>query len=371
MSKRRGHDDRSQGLGNKRSRPARKKHLYLVLDDWEKGYSIRQIDPDTMLTVPVSDDSVRDPVRLPEPAAFRFVAPASETKFAAIGTNIVVVSSGGGTEAPTLVYDTAAGALAVAPPLPGHLAGPIVAVAGGGALYAPTTFGAGLPVALEAFMWAPCTGDAEEPWLRRHEWSWKTVATPPPPPFAPGRGVVSHSAHPDGRTVYVSTRDAADGGREDTCSFDAERGEWTRRGAWALPFRGQGHFDRELGAWVGLDEEPGYVCACQVPSRSTDATVPPESDRTEEKLFLSTGGENAAGSAATLAYMGDSKFCLVESVPCEDGDADGREGRIVRVTMFGLKFDRKGKLRTTSHRTTSSYVASRYVPSFSPVAFWM
>jgi hypothetical protein len=44
--------------------------------------------------------------------------------------------------------------------------------------------------------------------------------------------------------------------------------------------------------------------------------------------------------------MGDSKFCLVESVPCEDEDADGREGRMVRVTMFGLKFDRRGKLRT-------------------------
>ena len=363
MSKRRGHDDRSQGHGSKRARPARKKHLYLVLDDWEKGYSIHQIDPDTM--IPDTDNSDREPMRLPEPAAFRFVAPASKTKFAAIGSNIVVVSSGGGTEAPTLVYDTAGGALAVAPPLPGHLAGAIVAVAGagGGALYAPTTLGAGLPAALEALMWAPCTSDAEEPWLRRYEWSWKTVAAPSPPPLAPGRAVLSHATHPDGRTVFVSTYDAADGGREDTCSFDAERGEWTRRGAWALPFRGQGHFDRELGAWVGLDEELGYVCACQIPSRRTDATVPPESDTTEERLFR--------GAAATLAYMGDSKFCLVESVPCEDEDADGREGRIVRVTMFGLKFDRKGKLRTTNHRTTSSYVASRYVPSFSPVAFWM
>jgi hypothetical protein len=94
------------------------------------------------------------------------------------------------------------------------------------------------------------------------------VAAPPPPPFAPGRAVVSHAAHPDGHTIFVSTRDAAD---YDTYSFDAERGDWTWRGAWALPFRGQGHFDRELGAWFGLDEEPGYVRACQVPSRSTAA----------------------------------------------------------------------------------------------------
>jgi hypothetical protein len=90
MSERRGHDDRSQGHG-KRSRPARKKHLYLVLDDSEKDYSIRQIEPDTMLTVPGSDDSActdrEDPMRLPEPAAFRFVAPASETRSAATSSS--------------------------------------------------------------------------------------------------------------------------------------------------------------------------------------------------------------------------------------------------------------------------------------------
>ncbi|OEL16062.1 hypothetical protein BAE44_0022917 [Dichanthelium oligosanthes] len=283
-----------------------------------------------------SDNSARtdrDPTRLPEPAAFRFVAPAPNTRSVATGSDIVVVSSGGGeTEAPpTLVYDTGAAALAIGPPLPGHIAGPIVAVAGGGdALYALTTLGAGLPLALEAFSWSPCTRDTDEPWLRRHEWSWKSVVAPPPP-FAPGDAhVVSYAAHPDGCSVFVSTRD---GGREDTCSFDAERREWTRPGAWALPFRGQGHYDRELDAWVGLDAEPGYVCACQVAS----AARTPQCRRslTGWRRSCSLAGEEGTRSGATLAYMGDGKFCLVESVACEDvDDCDGR--RVVRVTMFGL-----------------------------------
>jgi hypothetical protein len=370
MSKRRGQDSRSQGHVKRSRRPEGKKHLYLVVDDWEKGYSIRRIDPDTML--PDSDDSActgQDPTPLPEPPAFRFVAAALDTQFAATGNNIVVVSRAGcGTaEAPTLVYDTGAAALAVAPPLPGDLAGPILTAAGGDALYALTTLGAGLLSSLEAFSWARCTCDEDEPGRPTHEWSWKTVAAAAPqPPFAP-ESVVSHAAHPDGRTVFVSTRDD-DAGGEDTYSFDAERRGWSWLGAWALPFRGQGHFDRELDAWVGLDAaEPGHVRACQVASRAPSAG-PPESDRTEEEVFRrAVDEEEGTRSAATLAYVGGSRFCLVESV-ARGEDVDDR---VVRVVVFGLKFDRKGKLRTTSNRTTSSYVAPNYVPSFSPVAFWM
>ncbi|CAL4885219.1 unnamed protein product [Urochloa decumbens] len=373
MSKRRDRDNQSQSPACKRSRPApKKKHLYLVLDDWEKGYSIRKIDPDTLL--PASNETTcTDPEHLPEPAAFRFVAPAtSETIFAALGSNIVIVSSSGDhttTEAPnpTLVYDTAAAALAVGPPLPGRLvSGLNAAVAGGDAFYALTTLGAGFPVALEAFSWARCTRDADEPGLPTHEWSWKTVAATSPPPFAKDDDttVVSYAVHPDGRTIFVSTRVVAHGSRRgggggSTYSFDTTRREWRRHGAWVLPFRGQGYFDRELDAWVGLDAElPGYVCACQVASRSGGrgaASAPPESDRLEDKLFCK-GDE-------------DSRFCLTESVALEDGTGDGY---MARVTTFGLKFNRKGKLQiATSHHTANSYVLSKRMSSFYPVAFWM
>ncbi|KAL6633593.1 hypothetical protein ACP70R_026264 [Stipagrostis hirtigluma subsp. patula] len=272
-------------------------------------------------------------------------------------------------EAPrTLVYDTEAAALAVGPHVPGHLAGLTVAVEDGHTVYALTTLGEDMPLSLEALSWAPCTRDAEEPGLPTHEWSWKSVAAPPPP-FGKAAAIVAYAVHPDGRTVFVSTRDAGGGGGEGTYSFDGKRGEWRWHGAWVLPFRGQGYFDVDLDAWVGLHEEPGYVCCCQVASRGGTSAAPPDSDKVAEKLFCK-GGEGAH-LGATLTYVGDSRFCLVESVV--RGDAESAcDGCLVRVTMFGLKFNRMGKLRTTSHRTTNSYAVPKYGTTFSPIlAFCM
>ncbi|XP_072151189.1 uncharacterized protein [Setaria viridis] len=162
-----------------------------------------------------------------------------------MGSNIAIVSSGGGAQAPTLVYDTAAAALAVAPPLPGWISGLNVGVESG----------AGLPLAFEAFSWARCTrdADAEEPGRPTQERSWKSVAAPPPP-FGEDGTVVSYAVQSDGRTIFVPTRVARGWhrGNGSTYSFDTTRREWRCQGAWVLPFHGQGYFDRELDAWVGL-----------------------------------------------------------------------------------------------------------------------
>ncbi|RCV08242.1 hypothetical protein SETIT_1G310100v2 [Setaria italica] len=222
MSKRRrGQDNQSQSPC-KRSRPAPKKHLYSVIDDWEKGY-LRRVN--------LHRPGPRAPS---EPAAFRFVAPASETIFVAMGSNIAIVSSGGGAQAPTLVYDTAAAALAVAPPLPGWISGLNVGVESG----------AGLPLAFEAFSSRgdrPRSGHGKA-WPRR------------PPPFGEDGTVVSYAVQSDGRTIFVPTRVARGWhrGNGSTYSFDTTRREWRCQGAWVLPFHGQGYFDRELDAWVGL-----------------------------------------------------------------------------------------------------------------------
>ncbi|KAK3155193.1 hypothetical protein QOZ80_2BG0200030 [Eleusine coracana subsp. coracana] len=276
-------------------------------------------------------------LRLVEPDALHFVPAGS--------SNIVIVSPHG-EEKPTLVYDTEDDALVVGPPLPGRLSGPLLAV--GDTPHALTTLGGGLPLSLEAFSWAP-----REPGPR-------VGVAAQAPPFDDAGCVVAHAAHPDGRTVFMSVA-------ESTYSLDAARGEWRWHGPWALPFRGPGHFDGELGAWVGLhEEEKGYVCACQLPSRSGVPTAaPPECDVMEEKLFCRERGH----LGAVLTYAGDGRFCLVAT---EVGSGDGRgDGCVVHVTVFGLKFNRKGELLTTNQRRTSSYAAHRYVPSFSPVAFWM
>ncbi|TVU28402.1 hypothetical protein EJB05_19919, partial [Eragrostis curvula] len=353
MSKRRGQDhDDNHG---KRSRPAHRKHLYLI-------------DPD-------DDESSR----LPEPAALRVMEHLnSDTRVVAMGSDIVIVNGScrcsDGEAKPTLAYDTAAAALTVGPPLPGRLSGLLVAVADEEpTLYALTTLGDDMPVCFEALSWGPSTRDDEPGLPRTHGWSWKSVASPLPTFDSEGdESIVAYAVHPDRNTVFVSSRgerlpdhDMA------TYSFDTKRGgPWRWHGAWVLPFQGQGHFDSELDAWVGLDEESGRVCACQVPSRSGAAAEPPELDRMKEKLFSKEGDGTHLG--VSLMYAGDGKFCLVERVVSQDWEpGDAGRGQMVNVTVFGLKFNRWGELVTTNRRKVYSYAAPRYAPSFSPVAFWM
>jgi hypothetical protein len=84
----------------------KQKHLYLVLDDWAKGFSIHKIDA----TNP----------HLGKPPALRLVAPVPccPMSFAALGSNILTVSN---RHRGTLIYDTETAALATGPCLPDPL----------------------------------------------------------------------------------------------------------------------------------------------------------------------------------------------------------------------------------------------------------
>jgi hypothetical protein len=200
------------------------------------------------------------------------------------------------------------------------------------------------------------------------DWSWSRVRSSRP--WCHGIDIVSYALHPDGRTVFMSTKK----GR--THTFDTSTGAWKELGSgWVLPFRGQAFFDAELDAWVGIDrKDAGYVCCCQVASRSV-ATVrqPPECRVLKEKLFCLNDEENYTDGGrymkATLTYMGGSRFCLVENVLRSEDDID--DGTVLHVTFFGLNYDHMGELRTTAPRGTRSYAVSKNNGYFSHAAFWI
>ncbi|WVZ50856.1 hypothetical protein U9M48_002068 [Paspalum notatum var. saurae] len=199
------------------------------------------------------------------------------------------------------------------------------------------------------------------------DWSWRSVSSCPLP-FRTDEAIVSYAVHPDGRTIFVT----ANTPKEDrTFSFDTRRCEWRFHGEWALPFEGQGYFDSQLDAWVGLQQDGG-ICSCQVISHGSTGAVQPDWKMAKDKLW-SPNKKVALGP--TLTSMGGARFCLVECVMREGlveyEDAFGdHDGCVLHITMFGLKYSHREVLQTFG-RTTSSCPVSKHFTSFSPVAFWM
>ncbi|CAO2206613.1 unnamed protein product [Urochloa humidicola] len=334
-------------------RCAKRKHLYLALDDWNGGYSVHKLD---------ADDT---PDHLSEPPAVRVTGPdCGEMSFAGFGTNILIALNQSCSElfhtAPrSLIYSTDTGALTIGPCLPhDHACDLDTAMAAGGKLYARSSV-------FEKDKESPCFSDhmqilgptdREGLWDPSFRWSWDSKSIPPS--MLRARRITCQALHPDGRTIFMSTDYDA------TYSYDTSNGEWKELGDWVLPFKGKAYFDRDLDAWVGLHgREDGYVCLCPVASRSAAATQPPECTILEEKLCRYNKDDpkhdhcsmwsRMRTKATTLTYMGDGRFCLVENIPCNESVC--REGCVLHVTLFGLKYDNKGELRTRAHRTTRSY----------------
>ncbi|XBI26506.1 hypothetical protein VPH35_051202 [Triticum aestivum] len=206
----------------------KEKSLYLVLDDWHKGFTIRKIDADS------PDLSTSPVLRLVSPERGR---PTHEV--AALGGYIIATSN---IHAGTLFYDTGTAGLAVGPSVLDAL------------LCGSNTFlTSGIGDTLFAFAFH---------FMER-----------------PDEMIFSYAMHPDGRTIFVSSWSRAVCG---TYSVDTRSCKWRRHGEWMLPFRGRGYFDVELDAWVGLHED-GYVCSCQAASRSGGTTQQPEWKMADER----------------------------------------------------------------------------------------
>uniref|UniRef100_A0A0A9TYR5 Uncharacterized protein n=1 Tax=Arundo donax TaxID=35708 RepID=A0A0A9TYR5_ARUDO len=363
-NKRRGQDNQNKCAGgHKRSR--RRKHLYLVLDDWSNGFSIYKIDADSFDDLPSGVVG-----HLPEPPVLRLESPVGQVAhagmfFSTMGTKIFVFM----THCCGLVYDTNTAVLAIGPHAPAKMeCGFGITVPTDDMLYALSYrfFDKHQPTSFEVVSWVPTAPDAMQ--RPTEGWSWKTLPAPPP---AFNDRVSSYALHPDGCTIFMTT---ANQGKMGTYSFNTQHSVWRWHGEWALPFLGEGYFDSELDAWVGLHFS-GYICSCQVVSpRSQNTTPKMQLDwlMTKEKLFCKDPERHAG---ASLTYMGRSKFCLVETVireGVEDRLALGdHDGCVIHMTMFGLKYNRQGELRTTDHQSTRSFIVPKHQDYFLPVAFWM
>ncbi|KAK3141622.1 hypothetical protein QOZ80_4BG0336230 [Eleusine coracana subsp. coracana] len=378
-SRRRGRDDdhcHEDNAAGKKPRQ-RQKHLYLVMDDWDLGYSIHKLDVDAFQSSDAKDD--QPPWRrLPEPSAVRIAAPEdrSAAYFAALGSKILAVADRFVDEDPMLVYDTETASLAVGPrPTPALLPGGFifhveVQVDDDDQQHRRRLLYALNPrrpdhqhCSFEVISQAPrAVVDWRVAPMARRADRWTVESVHAPMPFHKHDLVTAYAVHPDGRNVLVSVRNRATR-KEGTWAFDVTATAWTWRGEWALPFRNQGCFVDALGAWVGLRAD-GFLCACDVVA---PRGVMPEW-RLGKKSMFREDPESHVGQpgGATLTYMGDSRFCLVEcavrqGVDLVDAISGEVDGCVLHVTVFGVDYNNTGALLLTTVQSSRSYLVTRVV----------
>ncbi|KAI4962689.1 hypothetical protein ZWY2020_027844 [Hordeum vulgare] len=306
----------------------RRKHLYLVLDDWDNGFSLHKMDALSLLD-DSDDDGGRELERLPDPPAVRITeARQSPMLFAGLGTSIFVANKIQRSPKVTgaLVYDTETAAIAMGPAPGEHML-----------------------------------------LLRRRQpqrnqgrscirWEKHTTATDQSTRGAPGgrirpRAVMGALPRRTGRAmapqprVGLGERRRAHGavrrqrgnrrllrgapGRAHHILLDEKQGVATRRHLFlrheaagvevargmGAAFHRAGLLRKEIDAWVGLHED-NYICCCRAATATPGAA--PEWRKTEQKLYREGDRDRRLG--ATLTYMGNNVFCLVESVVREDVD---------------------------------------------------
>lgn len=337
-------------------------HLYLVLDDWERGYSVRRVDVGAFDSDSGADadlDSAAEP--LPEPPLVRLEAQHGYSwSFAAHGTKILAMQPSGYAAFP--VFDVATRGLTLCrwPHrfIRREQGKPFFASVAGRLYMASWHYMAALGV-------PPPPDDTAAA-----AWSWSQI--PSPPPFD-GNCILSSAPHPDGRTLFISAQGS-------TFSLDTDSLEWTCQGKWLMPFRDQAYFDGELDAWVSLCRHKGgigYICCCDI--AAADSRTLPAWKLGKDQLFRADSERHLG---ATLLHMGNSNYCLIESLARDDEEDLKRlcedhyypHNRVLCVTTFVLKYDKQGELRTTGRRVRSYEMTDAHRRSdctLNPVAFWM
>ncbi|XBJ20245.1 hypothetical protein VPH35_011099 [Triticum aestivum] len=210
-------------------------------------------------------------------------------------------------------------------------------------------------------------------WETRQHWSLSSVMKPPP--FRVTR-MQSSAVHPGGggRTLFGSSHTRTPG----TFSYMGG-GKWRRHGEWDLPFHGPGHYDGELEAWVGLHKifhhtqqlTDGYLSSCDVASPD-GCPAQPARKLCTERLF---DPDDDWHIGATLVYMGDNIYCLVELVAHERFKKRRRlcigHKCAVRLAIFRLKYGKNGELTITARRPDRTYLFPRFGNNTEVRAFWI
>nr|CAB3451424.1 unnamed protein product [Digitaria exilis] len=390
---------RSERDGGRTANRRRRRHLYLIFDDWSRGYSIRKVN--------LEGGGGGGEQRLPD-AFWRVEAERGmpEVFTSAFGTRIVALH-GARKDKPEdndrldaiQIVDVRTRSLVSAP--------------ASNFMHRPVCY---FPVAgdrlflLDAWTFKlcrlpqqdaphhpepddddddadddgsplPCSYDGvESEWDREYDRWWRHF---PLPTLSVGSVTItglclmgainSYAVHSDGRTLLVSTKNK-----------------------WTLPFTGRGHFDRDLDAIVALSKDPdtlGHLYSCHVTNADTGKELcRPESSEgdspidetgnssgrlcsapawklSKEKVLSEDPAERHVG--ATLLYMGRrSKFCVVECLAVDDDGGGGArhhhhqapplpQGGVVvlpcsryvyRVVTFSLRYDEMGDLRVKRRR---------------------
>lgn len=320
--------------------PPQRQHLYVMLDDWSRGFSVHKMDldgneadaNDQLVAVAATDYlPARTYRRLPAPAVrFEYVHSrlkmmGSSAQFAALGSNIVAKGYPfSDKDGLAVVYDTKMAAQAFGRRLPEALERWDAA---GNKLYAftPSDRSVDCRPRIDAVMHRlEEDPSVTERWSRSHD--------PSPVPFDNDhahRRITSHAVRPRGSAIFVSVENwsvprpghgddhvAAQAAEAEakkmagTFSYDTKRGEWMHHGDWLLPFRGEAHYDGELDAWVGLhcdSRRHGKLCSYDIVAAGS------HEEESNWKLCEVEVMTLTVEDDATLVPMGGGgKFCLVE-----------------------------------------------------------
>lgn len=390
---------------NKHERPApatrpqqrrKRKYLYLVMDDWEKGYGIYRVDvnsfdPDAEFgSDSEAECQARNRDDEPSPLV-RVEAPINYSRWiTAHGSKIFMMLPVHAEVIPGIpVFDTVTRAMMVCP-WPKNL----------GEQLQPFCVSVGDRLVRLCNPGFQVLG-AQPPPRSGHgyvdvPWTWEEISddnASSMPPFTSDR-VSAYAVHPDGRTIWVSVSnwkpvvDGRGGGsygdRNNTFTFDAEHLEWTHVGEWLMPFEGQAHYVGELDAWVGLSRvHKGYLCCCPNDGYGPWGEGPFTSRIGSEMMFRP---DKYGLRDAKLRYMGKSRFCMVESKlhnspanQCKwvHGDEPEVEGRIraIRMTTFRVEYNRVGEPCVAGRRARATRffkdAHSLLNIDLAPVAFWI